>query len=183
MRELAAVAAILALAACGRSARDQLDQARRALAETHYSEAISAADAGLAAKPEQITSWGLELVKLEALARSGQDEPTLAQLDKMTADWPDNMLADQFAATADQLRAAGKGPAAIQALDRGLKRFPSDAALLAQIAQAKQAPAPGSDELKMLKSLGYIGSDAEEATPDPPKPDEPKGGDTGEEKK
>ena len=95
-------------------------------------------------------------MKLEALARSGRGDETLAQLEKLTAGWPDNMLADQYAVTADQLRAAGQGPAAIQVLDQGLKRFPKDEALLAQIEQAKKAPAPGSDELKMLESLGYI---------------------------
>ena len=156
MRRFGAVAAVLVLAACGQSGREALEQARKALAETHYPEAISAADAGLARKPDAITSWGLEVVKLEALARSGRGDETLAQLEKLTAGWPDNMLADQFAATADQLRAAGQGPAAIQVLDQGLKRFPKDDALLAQIEQAKKAPAPGSDELKMLESLGYI---------------------------
>ena len=88
------------------------------------------------------------------------------------------MLADQFAATADQLRAAGQPAAAIQALDQGLKRFPQDQALLAQIEKAKKAPAPGSDELKMLKSLGYIGSDA-----DAVKQEEPKAGDEQSEEK
>jgi len=156
MRRFGIAAAILALAACAESARDSLEEARKALAETHYPEAISAADAGLARAPDAITSWGLEVVKLEALARSAQGDATLAQLDKLTAGWPDNMLADQFAATADQLRAAGQGAAAIQALDQGLKRFPKDPALLAQIEQAKKAPEPGSDELKMLESLGYI---------------------------
>jgi tetratricopeptide (TPR) repeat protein len=156
MRIWGAVVAGLVLAACADSARDALEQARKALAETHYSEAIAAADAGLARNPEPVTSWGLGIVKLEALARSGRGDETLAQLDALTAAWPDNMLADQFAATADQLRAAGQGGAAIRVLDLGLKRFPKDPALLAQIEQAKKAPAPGSDELKMLESLGYI---------------------------
>ena len=40
--------------------------------------------------------------------------------------------------------------------DLGLKRFPDDAALLAQIEAVKAAPEPGSEERKMLESLGYI---------------------------
>jgi hypothetical protein len=156
MHRWAVVAICLGLAGCGESARDALDKARKALAETNYSEAISAADAGLARKPEAVTGWGLEIVKLEALARSGRGDETVAQLEKLTAAWPDNMLADQFAATADQLRAANQGAAAIRALDLGLKRFPQDQALIAQIEKAKKAPAPGSDELKMLETLGYI---------------------------
>jgi tetratricopeptide (TPR) repeat protein len=156
MREFGVAVVALAVAACADSARDTLEQARKALAQTHYSEAITAADAGLARKPEPITRWGLEIVKLEALARSGRGDETLAQLEKLVAAWPDHMLADQYAATADQLRAAGQGAAAIRALDLGLKRFPQDGALRGQIEQAKAAPAPGSDELKMLQSLGYI---------------------------
>ena len=157
MQQIGAVAlAVVLLTACGESARQSLETARKSLAETAYPEAIAAADAGLARKPDSVTSWGLELVKLEALARSGRGDETIAQLEKLTAGWPDNMLAEQFAATADQLRAAGQGGAAIQALDLGLKRFPQDPALLAQIERAKKAPAPGSDELKMLETLGYI---------------------------
>ena len=157
MRKIgAAVVALTGLVACGESARDALESARKALAGTQYPEAIAAADAGLAREPDAVTSWGLEVVKLEALARSGRGDETIAQLEKLTAGWPDNMLADQFVATADQLRAAGQAAAAIQALDQGLKRFPKDQALLAQIERAKKAPAPGSDELKMLETLGYI---------------------------
>src|SRR5262249_49416630 len=117
-----------------------------------------AADAGLARSPDAVTSWGLEVVKLESLARSGQGEATLAQLQRLTGAWPDNMMADQFAATADQLRAAGQGAAAIQALDQGLKRFPQDPALLAQIEQAKKKAGsePDSAEVERLRTLGYI---------------------------
>jgi tetratricopeptide (TPR) repeat protein len=156
MKRIGAIAATLVLAACAESARDSLDRARKELAETRYSEAIAAADEGLARAPDEITGWGLEIVKAEALARSGRGPETVAQLEKLVAQWPDNMLAEQYAASADQLRAAGQGAAAIQVLDLGLKRFPNDPELLEQIEQAKAAPAPGSDELKMLESLGYI---------------------------
>jgi hypothetical protein len=156
MGRFGVLALVVAATACGESPRASLEQARKAVADTRYPEAIAAADAGLAQAPDAITSWGLELVKLEALARSGRGDETLAQLDKLTAGWPDNMLADQFAVTADQLRGAGQGPAAIEALDKGLKRFPDDERLLAQIEQAKKASAPGSEELERLRSLGYI---------------------------
>jgi hypothetical protein len=174
MRRFGVAALVLTLAACGQSARDSLDAARTALAATDYPAAIGAADAGLARSPDAITSWGLEIVKLEALARSGRGPETLAQLEKLTAAFPDNMRAEQFAVTADQLRQAGQGGAAIQALDQGLQRFPKDEALLAQIEEARAAPAPGSDELKMLQSLGYIDSGAAAKKTDPAKTDEPK---------
>jgi hypothetical protein len=66
------------------------------------------------------------------------------------------MPATQYSATADQLRAAGQGAAAIQVLDAGLGRFPEDPMLLGLIEEAKAAPAPGSEELEMLRSLGYV---------------------------
>jgi len=103
-----------------------------------------------------VTAWGLELVKLEALARDGQGDEALAQIDALANARPQNMPATQYSATADQLKSAGQGAAAIQVLDLGLQRFPEDATLIALIEEAKTAPAAGSDELEMLRSLGYV---------------------------
>ncbi len=156
MRLFCLLAIALSALACSESARDSLDAARDALAGSEYGDAIAAADAGLAASPDDVTRWGLELVKLEALAREGRGEETLAQLEKLAGLRPDQVSASQYSATAGQLRAAGQGPASIQVLDLGLKRFPEDATLLDLIEQAKAAPAAGSDELEMLRSLGYV---------------------------
>lgn len=145
----------LVLACGGESARDTLATARQALNETRYADALQAADQGLAAGADEVTAWGLELVKLEALARDGQGEAALAQLTKLAGERPQNMNADQYAATADQLRNAGVGTVAIQALDLGLQRFPDDTQLQGQIDAAKAA-SEGSDELEMLRSLGYV---------------------------
>jgi tetratricopeptide (TPR) repeat protein len=150
------VALSAGLTGCGESAREFLATAKTALADSRYDEAVGAAEAGLAQSPDEVTAWGLELVKLEALARGGQAEDTLAQLEKLAGQRPEQVPADQYAATADQLRSAEQGGAAIQALDLGLKRFPENDQLLAQIEAAKAAPAPGSDELEMLRSLGYV---------------------------
>ena len=156
MRRFCILAMALALGACAQSARESLDEARQALAESRYADAIVAADTGLSGDADAVTTWGLELVKLEALARDGRGDETLAQINGLAAARPEQMPATQYAATADQLRAAGQGAAAIQVMDAGLKRFPEDQALLDQIEQVKAAPAPGSDELEMLRSLGYV---------------------------
>lgn len=156
MRASVVALALLLLAGCSGSARDSLAEAQGALASGQHVEAIAAAEAGLAADPDEVTAWNLELVRLEALARDGRADAALERLDALAAERPDQFPADQYVATADQLRGAGEGGAAIQALDRGLKRFPADAELLAQIEKAKTAPEPGSDELKMLESLGYL---------------------------
>jgi hypothetical protein len=156
MRLFCLLVITLALTACAETARESLDESRQALAESRYTDAISAADAGLAGETDEITAWGLELVKLEALARNGQGDETLAQIEALASARPQNMPATQYSATADQLKAAGQGTAAIQVLDLGLKRFPEDATLIALIEEAKEAPAAGSDELEMLRSLGYV---------------------------
>ena len=146
----------LALGACAETARDSLDAARGALSESRYADAIAAADAGLGGKPDEVTAWGLELVKLEALARDGLGDDTAAQLKRLAGSRPEQVSANQYSASADQLRAAGQAAAAIQVLDLGLKRFPGDAALQRLIEEAKTAPDAGSDELEMLRSLGYV---------------------------
>ena len=155
-RALCAALAAALVACGGPSARDSLAEAKGALAESRYDDAIAAADAGLAGDADEVTAWGLGLVKLEAFARAGRGDDTVAQLEALAEQRPEQVPADQYAATADQLRAAGAGEAAIQALDAGLRRFPDDADLLAQLEEVKQAAAPGSDELEMLRSLGYV---------------------------
>jgi len=156
MRFWCLVAMVLLVLACAESARDTLTSARQDLAAGRYEDAIAAADAGLARGGDAATVWGLELVRLEALARAGRAEESLAQLERLAGERPEQMPADQYGATADQLRASGNGAAAIQVLDLGLQRFPDDAELIGQIDAAKRAPAPGSDELEMLRSLGYV---------------------------
>ena len=117
---------------------------------------METAETGLQGSPDEGTAWGLELVRLEALARDGRGDDTVAQLEKLAQARPAQVPASQYTATADQLRAAEQAGAAIQVLDLGLKRFPDDASLVAQIEKAKAAPAAGSEELEMLRSLGYV---------------------------
>jgi hypothetical protein len=148
--------AFLALAiGCGSSPAERLQEARQALAETRYSEVVSAADAGLAAAPEGAVAWGLELAKLEALARSGDGDGAMALLDRLATEFPDRVPPTQFCATADQLRSAGNGPAAIQVLDLGAKKHPGDAVIAKLIGDSKSANVD-PEELQMLRSLGYV---------------------------
>ena len=156
MRCFSVLVMALALGACAETPRESLDEARQALAESRYPDAIAAADAGLAGDADAVTAWGLDLVKLEALARDGRGDDALVQIEELAALRPEQMPATQYSATADQLRAAGQGAASIQVLDAGLGRFPEDQMLLGLIEDAKTAPAPGSEELEMLRSLGYV---------------------------
>ncbi|MDH3521220.1 MAG: hypothetical protein OEM49_12250 [Myxococcales bacterium] len=156
MRRFCTFVIALALGACSQTPRESLDEARQALAEARYADALAAADAGLAGSTDAVTTWGLELVKLEALARDGRADETLAQLEKLAAARPEQVPAEQYSASAGQLKSAGQGAAAIRVLDAGLQRFPQDQTLMGLIEEAKAAPAAGSDELEMLRSLGYV---------------------------
>lgn len=140
---------------CGSSAYDRLAEARKGLADTAYDDALAAAEAGLEAGPDEATAWGLELVKLEALARAGQGEAALAQLNALVAQHPGRVPVTQYSATAHQLRAAGAKPDAIQVLDAGIQRFPDDVMLVRLIGAADSAGME-SAELEMLRSLGYV---------------------------
>jgi len=156
MRRFFLFVMLLLAVACAESARDSLADARQAVSESRYDDAIVAADRGLAAEADEVTAWGLELVKLEALARGGQGDAAVAQLEKLAAQRPGQVSARQYSASAGQLRAADQRVASIQVLDLGLARFPQDETLLALIEEAKKAPAAGSGELDMLRSLGYV---------------------------
>jgi len=140
---------------CSPTAHDYLADARQGLSDASYDDAIAAADASLAAGPDEQTEWGLEMVKLEALARAGYGDEATSQLSTLENTWPDRVPATQYAATSGQLRAAGKGPEAIQIIDYGLQRFPNDPTLTRLLGLGDQEGL-GSAELDMLRSLGYV---------------------------
>ena len=155
MRSACLLLMTLAALGCGSSAYDRLAEARQGLADAIYDDALAAAEAGLEARPDEATAWGLELVKLEALARAGHGEPALVQLNALVAQHPGRVPVTQYSATAHQLRAAGAKADAIQVLDAGIQRFPDDAMLVRLIGAADSAGME-SAELDMLRSLGYV---------------------------
>lgn len=152
-----ACALVLAVAVCGcaRSGRQALADARQELADAAYADAVAAADDGLRTSDDPVVTWGLELVKLEGHARAGHTEETKQQLARLERLYPGRIPPTEYSATADQLRLAGQGPAAIEVLDMGLQRYPGDAMIERLIAAAGSGEV-GSDELQMLRSLGYI---------------------------
>jgi predicted Zn-dependent protease len=155
IKSVIGLALMLVVCACGESSQDHLSGARKSLAGSDYADAIASADAGLAGSPDAVTTWGLELVKLEALARSGQGEATRAQLEELAAENPDRVSAADYSGTAQLLRAAGQKSEAIQVLDMGNKRFPDDSVISKMIAESVEKGVDPA-ELEMLKSLGYI---------------------------
>lgn len=150
------VLALLVSIGCSGSAPEMLANAREALAEARYEDALEEARAGLGQGPDEVQRWGLELVVLEALARTGEGEAAVEQLDRVAELRPESVPASQYSATADQLRAAGSRSSAILVLDRGFQRFPDNAVLEHLICVSRQAPTVDSEELELLRTLGYL---------------------------
>lgn len=158
---LVSLAVIAALCGCAMSRQDHLVEARAALADAAYDEAIAAAEAGLRAAAggsqemlDDATSWGLELAKLEAHARAGHGDEAKAQLTELANRYPNRIEASEYFATAHQLRGAGAGIAAIEVLDMGAILFPYEPVIARMIEESSQSGDPA--ELDLLRSLGYV---------------------------
>jgi ABC-type uncharacterized transport system auxiliary subunit len=162
---LGSLAVIATLCGCEMSRQDHLIEARAALADAAYDDAVAAAEAGLlraaAAGAQDVlddaTSWGLELAKLEAYARAGHGEEAKAQLAQLAQLHPNRVEASEYFATAHQLRGAGAGTAAIEVLDRGAILFPYEPVIGRMIEVSGESGDPA--ELELLQALGYVDSD------------------------
>jgi hypothetical protein len=152
---LVPLALLALLCGCQKSSQEQLTEARSNLAASSYEEAIVAAEAGLQANPGKADAWGLELVKLEAYGRGGDGAGAKQQLVLLASSYPGQLSANDYSSTAQQLQAAEQGPAAIEVLDLGKKRFPDDELIDKMIAESVAAQS-SPEELDMLRSLGYI---------------------------
>lgn len=146
---------IFLLSGCSDGPKQLLANAEGSLSKGDHAGAIAAADEGLAAKPAEATvRWRLELVRLEALARSGKADDAAAAIERLALEKDTQIKASHYLSTADQLRTSGEKAGAIQLLDKGKKRYPDDAAIATAITRAKEK---GTDEeLDELRSLGYL---------------------------
>ena len=158
---LGSLAVIATLCGCEMSRQDHLIEARAALADAAYDEALAAAESGLRAAAaesqealDDATSWGLELAKLEAHARAGHGEEAKGQLTELARRHPNRVVASEYFATAQQLRGADAGTAAIEVLDMGAILFPYEPVIGRMIEEASTGGDPA--ELELLRSLGYV---------------------------
>ncbi len=156
IKALGVVALVLLLCACQKAGHEYLAEARQDLANSAYTEAIAAADAGLVADPDPVSAWGLELVKLEAQARAGLGEEAKEQLDALAHLYPKQLTPAEFSSTAQQLKQSGQRVPAIEVLDMGAKLYPQDAVIARMIEELASGDGASPEELKMLRSLGYI---------------------------
>lgn len=154
-RTLAILSIVPIAGGCAKSSAEHLADARVALGDAAYTDALDAAQAGLDESPADPVAWGLELVRLEAHARLGDGDAVKALLAELARRYPDRLPATQYAATAHQLKSAGAAAAAIEVLDLGAKRYPQDALIAKMIGDAS-AGGGSPAELEMLRSLGYV---------------------------
>jgi hypothetical protein len=155
---LACLTLMALLIGCGKGSQEYLAEARQSLANSAYSDAIAASDAGLQAEPDEVSAWGLELVKLEAFARAGQGEEVVGQLEHLAQAYATHLTGAEYSSAAHQLMAADQGPVAIQVLDMGAQRFPEDGSINKMLEDFKAAAHSdvSPEELEMLRKLGYI---------------------------
>lgn len=143
------------LCACEKAAHEHLGEARQSLAAGAFPDAIASAQAGLQGSPDDVTTWGLELVILEAQARGGDGAAAKAQLSSLAGKYGDRLKATDYSGTAQLLQASGQKAEAIEILDLGTKQFPDDT-VIAQMIEETKSSASDPAELEMLRSLGYI---------------------------
>ena len=142
------------LFACGTNPQQHLESAQSSLASGSWDAAVTAAQEGLNASPEDTIAWRLELAMLEAYARGGKADETVKQIEKLAGANADRVNGKLYVSTAGQLKEAGDATGAITVLDAGAKRYPTDGEITKAIEAAKST---GDDaELEALRSLGYI---------------------------
>jgi hypothetical protein len=160
MRKTSVFLSIVLLAACAGSAADSYDKARAALAAGKPADAVLAAEKGLArddAKQDPALAWRLEHVRLEALATSGKGAQVKAELERLAAQYPAQVTAALYRSLADQAKAGGDVPGAIDVLTAGDQRFPAEHASFVEAIDALKAEGSlDPAQVQRLKALGYL---------------------------
>lgn len=157
VRTTALLLAVLALGACSPSLQERREEAQAALDAGDFPKALQLADTVLAeaaTKNDAAEAWRLEQIRLDALARTGKGGDVRAALDRLAGPYDKQLTAPLYRALADKLRAASDGQGAIDVLDAGLKRFPSDPSFQAALDDLKKSADPA--EIERLKALGYL---------------------------
>lgn len=153
--------ALLLLAACGgKSPADLTAEAQSALDGGDAAKAVTLVDAALgqdAVKKDAASTWRLEQVKLDALAKTGKGAEVLSNLERLAGTNPKQVNAALYRALADKVKAAEDTAGAIDILAAGDKRFPADHATFQEAIDAlKSAGNLDPAEVERLKALGYL---------------------------
>ncbi|MBM4392225.1 MAG: hypothetical protein FJ090_13980 [Deltaproteobacteria bacterium] len=148
----------LSLLACGgKTAADWRTEAQAALDAGDHGKAITSVDEGLkVAAGDKAAAWGLETVRLHALAKVGKGAETSKELERLEKDFGTQLTAALFRQLADEAKAANDSTGAIDLLAAGDKKFPDDPSFKASIDAIKGAEGVSPEEVERLKALGYL---------------------------
>jgi hypothetical protein len=160
MRKTSVLLTLVFVAACGGSGAEAYEKARAALAGGKPADAVAAAESGLAredTKKDPALAWRLESVRLEALAKSGKGVQVKTELERLASQYSAQVTAALYRSLADQAKAAGDVPGAIEILTAGDQRFPADHASFVEAIDALKAEGSlDPAQVQRLKALGYL---------------------------
>ncbi len=156
----------LVFTGCGSASLDDLKtEAKAALASGDPVAALSAVDAGLTKarveSADKATLWSFEELRLQALAKAGNAEETVKELQRLAADYGAQItpaLYTKLTSYAKETNLLG----AIDLLDAGAKRFTDDRAAFEQLAVGlgelakKKAASGDTAAMEKLAALGYL---------------------------
>ena len=146
--------------ACGSGEPNVEDAANTAMTAGDFGVAMDKASAGLEsarASGDRAAVWRLEMIVLEAMARSGQGALIVAELDRLSTDYAKQVNAKLYLSLGSHAKAAGDTNGAIELWASGDKKYPAESALFKREIEALQSAGTlDPAELEKLKTLGYI---------------------------
>ena len=157
LRNTGLLAALLLATACAPSAEERVKGAQAALDAADYPRARSESESALqepSVTKDARSVARLEVIRLQALARSGMGQEVAATLERLG----NNSIATAslYRDLADKLRAAKDTGGAIEVLAAGDKRFPAEHQSFVDAIDALKNADMDPAEVERLKALGYL---------------------------
>ena len=153
------IALCLAMA-CGGGDLNVEEAANTAMSAGDFGVAMDKASTGIEsarASGDPAAVWRLEMIVLEAMARSGQGALVVAELERLSADYAKQVNAKLYLSLGSHAKAAGDTNGAIELWAAGDKKYPAESALFKREIEALQSAGTlDPAELEKLKTLGYI---------------------------
>ncbi len=156
---LAALLLICSSACGGPSVEDRQREAQAALDKGDFAAALTSVDTAL--KDAQISgdpakAWRFEVIRLDALARSGKGDDVLDAIDRLKGTYPTQITAALYRSLADKLRAAKDTMGAVGVLDAGNRAFPAEQESFVKAIDEIKAAGLDPETEAMLEKLGYL---------------------------
>ena len=153
----------LVFTSCGGASLDDLKtSAKAALASGDPVAALDAVDAGLKQAKvdgaDKATIWSFEDLRLQALAKAGNADETVKELDRLAGDYGTQVTPALYTKLTSYVMETDL-LAAVSVLDAGAKKFTDDKAAFEALAGslATKATESGDTEaMAKLKELGYL---------------------------